>query len=449
MGVTKKHWYFGILASIIFLSIGQIANADLEAAQKACVVITCPAEINGEMSGTSGSGFIATENGFIITNAHVICSSDITVTVNLSGHNHDVSGKLCYLDDTLDIAIIKIEMAGLDFAELGDDTALALGDSVYAIGSPFIFTNILTDGVFSSYNENLGLIQHTAELFHGNSGGPLVTHDGLVVGVNSYAISSEEAGNYYFAIPIHAIIPILTSISRQENITPVTVDTDERLRTLGLLPEEEIDSPEDHNKPDSDGTSGIPEINGETDENPTSISVSPNYVSDLITNFPEGFETANSPYGFSVSYPSFYTYEESTESDHDYSGISGTFSYTSSSDPYMGAVPGIVIEHCDSDFESYDNFKIRMANYSELIGEVKSEDSYLSFLPGSVTNYSCESCSYHSENEMNWLFFLRKVDGTGDYYCFSVFVNFTTSQDDFLNITYPLLSMFIRSFVIE
>jgi 2-alkenal reductase len=150
----------------------------------------------------AGSGFIIDGEGHVVTNAHVVAGA-----VELSVEFHDgttVDAKVIGLDEFQDIAVIRLSLpAGVDLpgiAPLGDSTLVRPGDRVVAIGSALgEFTNTVTEGTVNAVGRSLGgyglsnLIQHDAEIWHGNSGGPLLNMQGEVVGVNSAGISDEEA----------------------------------------------------------------------------------------------------------------------------------------------------------------------------------------------------------------------------------------------------------------
>ena len=160
-----------------------------------------------------GTGVIFTENGYILTNAHVITGGQHCYVVLDNGRSYD-NVKLVGYDAEKDLAVIKIDAHLLPTAEFGDSDTLTVGDPVYAIGNPLgvELRGTLTDGIVSAINRDvlvdgvsMTLIQTNAALNNGNSGGPLINVYGQVVGINtmkmgsSNAISVEGLG---FAIPI-------------------------------------------------------------------------------------------------------------------------------------------------------------------------------------------------------------------------------------------------------
>ncbi|WP_423791066.1 S1C family serine protease [Micromonospora cathayae] len=175
----------------------------------------------GGAAGTSeGSGFIASADGHVITNDHVVAGGTGTATV-IFNDGSSASATLVGRDPESDIAVIKVNRSGLRPVEFGDSDALAVGDPVLAIGSPLSLANTVTAGIVSALDRTMragepggpvryyAAIQTDAAVNHGNSGGPLVDGAGRVIGVNSTIKSlvaeGQEAGNIglAFAIPIN------------------------------------------------------------------------------------------------------------------------------------------------------------------------------------------------------------------------------------------------------
>ena len=160
----------------------------------------------------SGSGFIVSKDGYILTNNHVVANAD-RVTVTLLD-NRKFPAKVIGRDPTTDVAVIKVEATDLPIAQLGDDHNTRIGQWVVAIGNPLGLDFTVTAGIVSAKGRSLGnllntayaiqdYIQTDAAINPGNSGGPLVNIRGEVIGINS-AIASNTGYNagYGFAIPI-------------------------------------------------------------------------------------------------------------------------------------------------------------------------------------------------------------------------------------------------------
>lgn len=166
---------------------------------------------SGESTGT-GTGIIATEDGYIITNSHVILNSkSVSVQVKTyDGTLHDAV--VVGFDKTTDLAVLKIDGTGYTPAEFGDSDDLRMGQWVVAIGNPGgeQFSGSITRGVISGLNRSVGsyssngmtYIQTDAAINPGNSGGPLVNLHGQVIGISSAKIVSEQYEGMGFAIPI-------------------------------------------------------------------------------------------------------------------------------------------------------------------------------------------------------------------------------------------------------
>jgi serine protease Do len=165
-----------------------------------------------------GSGVIVTEDGYILTNNHVVRDAD-KVEVVLSDRREFVA-EVVGTDAQSDLAVLKIEASGLKPAKLGDSNALEVGDWAIAIGTPFGLTQTVTTGVISAKGRaNVGVadyeefLQTDAAINPGNSGGPLLNLRGEVIGINT-AIASRSGGfnGIGFAIPSNLAKGVMESI---------------------------------------------------------------------------------------------------------------------------------------------------------------------------------------------------------------------------------------------
>lgn len=175
-------------------------------------------------SAASGSGFIISDDGYILTNFHVIEDSDSISVSMYNGDSYDAT--LIGYDESNDIAVLKIEAEGLAPVILGDSDNLNVGDSVIAIGNPLgELTFTLTSGAISakdrevtlSANVTMNLLQTDCAINSGNSGGALFNLYGEVIGVTNAKYSSSSSSeasidNIGFAIPINSIMGIVESI---------------------------------------------------------------------------------------------------------------------------------------------------------------------------------------------------------------------------------------------
>ncbi|MFO1352616.1 MAG: DegQ family serine endoprotease [Gammaproteobacteria bacterium] len=164
-----------------------------------------------------GSGFIISDDGYVLTNAHVVEDND-NIVVGLNDRT-ELPAKVVGSDPRTDIALLKVESRNLPTVKIGDPHQLKVGQWVLAIGSPFGFDHTATQGIISGLGRNLPsgnyvpFIQTDAAVNPGNSGGPLFNLNGEVIGINSQIYS--RTGGYQgvsFAIPIDVAIDVADQI---------------------------------------------------------------------------------------------------------------------------------------------------------------------------------------------------------------------------------------------
>jgi len=166
-----------------------------------------------------GSGVIFRNDGYIITNNHVIAGAK-EIIVSLSDGN-SVNGTLIGTDEMTDIAVVKVDAKDLPTAELGDSDEVVVGEPAIAIGNPMglEFQGSVTVGVISALNRTLDLndrrvklLQTDAAISPGNSGGALVNADGEVIGINSAKLATMGVEGMGFAIPINTVKAIVNEL---------------------------------------------------------------------------------------------------------------------------------------------------------------------------------------------------------------------------------------------
>lgn len=212
-----------------------------------CVGITVNTTVNiyGQTttSAATGSGFVLTQDGYIVTNYHVIedATKDSSVTIEVSfSDGSKYTAKLVGGEQDNDIAVLKIDATGLQPVTLGDSSQLVVGESVYAIGNPLgELTYTLTDGIVSALDRlittssqdangntvstTLNVLQTNCAINPGNSGGPLFDSYGNVVGVVSAKMTESSSGvsaeGLGFAIPINDVKDIINDLIEHGYVT--------------------------------------------------------------------------------------------------------------------------------------------------------------------------------------------------------------------------------------
>ncbi len=184
----------------------------------------------------TGSGIIISDDGYILTNNHVVSSSEsdsyyqvseaTKVTVTLFNDETEYEAKIIGTDDQTDLAVIKIEKTGLTKAEFADSDSIKVGEFAMAVGSPLGLQSTITCGVISAVNRNVtdsdgktyNLIQTDAAINAGNSGGALVNSEGKVVGVNTLKLTGDNVEGMGFAIPINSTTDITSQLIQYSKV---------------------------------------------------------------------------------------------------------------------------------------------------------------------------------------------------------------------------------------
>jgi serine protease DegS len=175
-----------------------------------------PAEIRRD--NNLGSGVLIGEQGYILTNAHVVKAADeILITLNDGRQTYaSIEG----MDEETDLAVLKVQLDKLPVLTIGNSKALRVGDVVLAIGNPYDFGQTVTQGIVSATGrKRLGIttfedfIQTDADINPGNSGGALITATGALVGINTAIISSSGGSQGIgLAIPIHLALDVMRQL---------------------------------------------------------------------------------------------------------------------------------------------------------------------------------------------------------------------------------------------
>lgn len=228
------------------MTIGQIAAK----ASSSVVEITCTSQVQGYSffggpttyeSQSAGSGVIIAENGYIITNNHVVEGAE-TINVTLYDGS-EYEAKLIGTDSKSDIGVIKIEATGLNAATIGDSSQIMVGDTAVVIGNPLgTLGGSVTNGIISAAerqvtinNETMNLIQTNAAINSGNSGGGLFDGNGNLIGIvnakdSGFTSSGATIEGIGFAIPINDAMDVAEQLITSGKVTDravlgVTVQT--------------------------------------------------------------------------------------------------------------------------------------------------------------------------------------------------------------------------------
>jgi S1-C subfamily serine protease len=206
-------------------AVGGVDVATRVAADGAASVVTIATQdAGGGASAGSGSGFVVSSDGLILTNNHVIAGAT-TIRVIFEG-GRELPATVVASDAQLDLALVRVATTGLTPLALGDSSALTVGEIAIAIGSPLgTFSDTITQGIVSGLGRTIdvretgsrrtshltGLIQTDAAINPGNSGGPLIDAAGKVIGIVTASASNSQGVG--FAVPIAAALPLIRGAS--------------------------------------------------------------------------------------------------------------------------------------------------------------------------------------------------------------------------------------------
>jgi len=182
-----------------------------------------------QAASAEGSGIIISDDGYILTNNHVIGSNDSSyyqvseankITVTLYNDTTEYEAKVIGTDSQTDLAVIKIDKKNLTPAELGNSSNIVVGEFAMAIGNPLGMQSSVTSGIISAVNRTItstdgntyNLIQTDAAINSGNSGGALVNGEGKVIGINTLKLNGTGVEGMGFAIPIDSAKPIFEQL---------------------------------------------------------------------------------------------------------------------------------------------------------------------------------------------------------------------------------------------
>lgn len=225
------------------VSLSNYSDTAIYAAQKALpsmVSITVEYDVNYmgmKKSATgAGSGVVISDDGYILTNNHVISSSDSSsfyqvsdaksVKVKIYGDETEYTAEIIGTDSQTDLAVLKIDKTGLTAAEFGNSSSVQIGEFVLAIGNPYNLDYSVTAGIISALdrkmtveNTTYKVIQADCAINSGNSGGALVNSKGQVIGITTLKLSGTGIEGVSFAIPINDTISIYQTLIEKGKVS--------------------------------------------------------------------------------------------------------------------------------------------------------------------------------------------------------------------------------------
>lgn len=225
------------------VSLTNYSDTAIYAAQKALpsmVSISVEYDVNymgmKKAVAGSGSGVILSEDGYILTNNHVISSADSSsfyqvsdaksIKVKIYGDDTEYSAEIIGTDSQTDLAVLKIDKTGLTAAEFGDSSSVQIGEFVLAIGNPYNLEYSVTAGIISALNREMtventtyNVIQADCAINSGNSGGALVNSKGEIIGITTLKLAGDGIEGVSFAIPINETVPIYKELIEKGKIS--------------------------------------------------------------------------------------------------------------------------------------------------------------------------------------------------------------------------------------
>lgn len=225
------------------VSLSNYSDTAIYAAQKALpsmVSITVEYDVNymgmKKSAAGAGSGVVISDDGYILTNNHVISSSDSSsfyqvsdaksVKVKIYGDETEYTAEIIGTDSQTDLAVLKIDKTGLTAAEFGNSSSVQIGEFVLAIGNPYNLDYSVTAGIISALdrkmtveNTTYKVIQADCAINSGNSGGALVNSRGQVIGITTLKLSGTGIEGVSFAIPINDTISIYQTLIEKGKVS--------------------------------------------------------------------------------------------------------------------------------------------------------------------------------------------------------------------------------------
>lgn len=215
--------------------------------------------MNSQTATATGSGVIITDDGYILTNNHVVSSTGSTsyyqvskatnISVTLYNDETEYEAKIIGTDEQTDLAVLKIEKNGLTPAEIGNSSEIKVGEFAMAIGNPLNMPSTVTTGIISatsrtitSENVTYKVIQTDAAINSGNSGGALINAEGKVIGINTLKLAGSGIEGIGFAIPINDTINVYQDLITNGKVTRPLIgltgrDINEATAKANKLPE--------------------------------------------------------------------------------------------------------------------------------------------------------------------------------------------------------------------